>query len=93
MIDYHHWEEEYVLSHDWDWIRDRFNKMIRSASYQKIWELNKISLSRQPQTESDASSLSDSFREIFSKLEDNIRISEGRKSKAELYDGEMQMVG
>lgn len=69
-----------------------YKQAMKHVSYQRMWELNKIVLSRQPQTESDASELNFSFRQIADQLEDNIRLSEGKSPKAEMSDGEVIII-
>lgn len=65
---------------------------MRDDAYDKIWDLNKISLGRQPQTESDAAELNESYRSISESLQDQIRISERKETVTNLRDGELVVV-
>lgn len=76
---------------------DRINELtayfIKTNAENKLWELQKISLSFQPQTEQDAHRLSGRFDEIIDLLEDQIRMADGKERKEDYYDGTMRMVG
>lgn len=87
-----YYEYEYIISHSPEWIRNLAKKIAGEDAKEKKWELVKISLSRQPQTQEDAFSLSSRFDEITTHLDDIIRVAEGREPVANLKDGELIMV-
>lgn len=58
-----------------------------------MWEMQQISLAREPQTNEAASDLSDRISDIYTALEDQIRFAEGREPKQNLRDGEIIQIG
>jgi len=85
--------DEYILSKSSDWISDTVKYILKEDAETKMWEMQKISIGRQPQTEEDASSLSSYIGDIYLTLEDQIRYAEGKELKSNMRDGELVFVG
>lgn len=86
------WTQDYIISLGADRIEDLVCHFVKSDANAKLWELQQISLSFQPQTDQDASRLSDKFDELIDLLEDQIRIADGKEKKEDYYDGQMRSV-
>lgn len=86
-----YYKYEYIIEHSIDWILDTAHRILVHDAKIRLWELEKISLSRQPQTKDDADTLNDHFSKLMDSLYSIVNSTEEKEYNT-IPDGELIMI-
>lgn len=76
MAYYYGYQTEYICDHSWAWRRLLIDRILIEKSQDKLWDLEQTILTHSPNTENDASRMSNRIKDISDGLQETLMIAQ-----------------